>query len=68
MVDQNSASFVSGMIDLEVGWLEWHEIISKKVIRAIQMNLDRQPVLTSSWKWYYELVRLSDGTFSNKLI
>ena len=56
------------MIDLDVGCLERHETISKKVIRAIQMNLDREPVWSPSWIWYYELVKLSDCNFTNTLI
>ena len=67
MVDRNGASLLSGIMDLEVGCLERHETISTKVIKAIEINLDGQPVWTPSWKWYYELVGRSNGTLCNTL-
>ena len=33
-------TFLSGMMDLEVGYIECHETISKKVIRPILIDLD----------------------------
>ena len=46
MVDRNGASFLSEMMDLEVGWLEQDETISKKVKQAILKNLDRKHLWT----------------------
>lgn len=38
MLDHNGAPFLSGIMELEVVLQEQHEIISKKVIRAIRSN------------------------------
>ena len=59
-------SFLSGMMDLGIGWLELHETISKEVIRSIIIDLGWQPQWTHPLKkMYYELVGHSDGTFTN---
>ena len=53
---------------LNMDRLELHETIWKKNKRAILMNLDRQPLPTRSWYWYYEFVGLRDDTFSNTIM
>ena len=61
-------SFLSGIIDLGVGWLEQHETIFKDVIRVILISPWLVALVdTSLEELYIELVGLSDGAFSDTL-
>ena len=58
--------FLTGMMDLGIGWLEHHETISKEVIRYIKILLCWQPNgLIIGRKGYCEFVGHCDGTFSH---